>query len=121
MTRTPEIVARFFNAMQRGKAAEADMAALFAEDAVYVEPFSGAPQIHMGLDAILATMRGGWDFNPPDMRIEVESASVDGTEISVDWTCISSALPGGRGSGTNRFSVIDGVIMRLETILRMPK
>jgi hypothetical protein len=120
MTETPEIVTRFFNAMQRGKAAESDMAALFAEDAVYVEPFSGAPQIHIGRDAILATMRGGWDFNPPDMRIEVDSVSVDGGEIMVDWTCISSALPGGRGSGTNRFSIADGAIVRLETKLRMP-
>jgi hypothetical protein len=35
-----------------------------------------------------------------------------------DWTCYSSALPGGAGRGTNRFTFKDGKIARLITTFR---
>lgn len=35
------VINRFFAAMQSGATSEAEMMALFADDAVYVEPFSG--------------------------------------------------------------------------------
>lgn len=35
------LVERYFRAMQRGQEGEEELVALFAEDAVYVEPFSG--------------------------------------------------------------------------------
>lgn len=117
MPKTPETVAAFFRAMQTGQAAEADMKALFAPDATYIEPFSGAPKTHKGRDKIIATMRAGWKFNPPDMRITLDDVSVDGEIAVVHWTCYSSALPGGKGSGINRFTFRNGLIAKLETTL----
>lgn len=114
----PERTARdFFLAMQTGASAEADMMALFAEDAVYVEPFTGSPVAHQGKDAIRQVMRQGWAQPLPDMRIEVDRLSIDGNRIVAEWTCYSRGLPGGRGRGTNVFTVRDGRIVRLETTL----
>lgn len=115
MSRTPETVTRFFQAMQRGSAAENDMAALFAEGATYVEPFSGKPQSHVGKKAIMETMRAGWQYPLPDMTISIDEVNVEGHDVAVKWTCKSPALPGGQGKGLNRFTLRDGLIERLET------
>ncbi len=117
MTKAPDTVVRFFRAMQSGAAAEADMRALFAPDAVYVEPFSGSLQTHKGRDEILATMTAGWKWNPPDMTIDIDHVSVDGVELTVHWTCRASTLPDGKGTGVNRFTLKDGLIVRLVTTL----
>ena len=93
------------------------MRALLAHDAVYVEPFTGSPQTHVGRDKILATMSAGWAWNPPDMTIEIDHVSVDGPELVVHWTCRASNLPGGKGTGVNRFTLRDGLIVRLVTTL----
>jgi uncharacterized protein (TIGR02246 family) len=117
MTKAPDTVVRFFRAMQSGTAAEADMRALFAADATYVEPFSGSPQTHKGRDKILEAMSAGWKWNPPDMTIEIDHVSVDGDEVVVQWTCHASTLPGGKGTGVNRFTLKDGLVVRLVTTL----
>lgn len=111
-------IGRFFAAMQA--ASEQDMAALFADDAVYVEPFTGAVREHVGREAILATMRAGWAVPLPDMRIEVDRVDATGDTVVARWTCHSPALPGGKGSGTNVFWLVDGRIRRLETTLEAP-
>jgi ketosteroid isomerase-like protein len=115
MNQEQHLVALFFRAMQAGAAAEADMEALFAFDAVYVEPFSGAPRTHTGRAAIMAAMREGWTDPLPDMTISMDRVDVAGDEIVVAWTCRSPALPGGAGRGVNRFTLRDGKIRRLET------
>lgn len=117
MSKTPDAIAMFFRAMQSGAAAAKDMEALFAADAVYVEPFSGKPTEHRGRDAIMRTMRAGWAHPLPDMTISMDRIDVRGGDITVAWTCRSPALPGGAGRGTNHFTVRDGKITRLETTL----
>jgi hypothetical protein len=112
---TPEIVGRFFSAMQTGAASEAEMMSLFAEDAIYVEPFSGRARTHRGKAAIRDTLAEGWRNPLPDMSLSVDQVAVDGAEVTAHWTCRSPALPGGKGSGVNRFTLKDGLIVRLET------
>ena len=115
MSETPAPIASFFAAMQTGAAAEADMAALFADDATYIEPFSGAPAMHQGRLEIMKAMRAGWATPLPDMTISLDTVHVEGGEVRVAWTCRSPALPGGAGRGVNRFTLRGGKIVRLET------
>lgn len=89
--------------------------ALFAEDAVYVEPFSGSPRTHRGKPAICAVMQAGWKAPLPAMSIDVDRVDVDGPVVRAQWTCRSPALPGGRGRGENTFTLHQGRIIRLET------
>jgi ketosteroid isomerase-like protein len=113
----PEIIGRFFNAMQTGAASEAQMMALFANDAVYVEPFTGAPARHVGKAAVREALSAGWSHPLPDMTITVDDVEVDGPTVTARWTCRSPALPGGQGSGVNVFTLKDGLIASLETRL----
>jgi hypothetical protein len=78
--------------MQTGASAEAEMMALFADDAEYVEPFSGRVVTHRGKAAIRGVMRQGWSRPLPDMRIEVDRLHFEGDTIVVGWTCYSAAL-----------------------------
>lgn len=120
MTLIPKEIANFFTAMQAGRAGSDEMAAVFADDAVYIEPFSGQPQRHQGKPAIMAAMARGWDYPLPDMRIQIDRVESSGTDIRVRWTCLSSGLPGGRGQGVNRYRMqADGRIAELETTLEM--
>jgi len=112
---TDKTISRFFAAMQGGATAEAEMMSLFADDATYVEPFTGALRTHRGRDAIRKTMQAGWETPVPDMRIEVDRVEVDGATVRARWTCYSPGLPGGKGSGENVFTLRDGKIERLET------
>jgi hypothetical protein len=113
-----QIIERFFHAMLGGSTAEEEMRVLFAEDATYVEPFSGAPRMHEGREAILATLRQGWQTPLPKMRIEIERVDLEGGKLRALWTCHSPALPGGYGRGENLFSLNkQGQIQRLETRL----
>lgn len=110
---------RFFAAMQSGAAAEQEMMSLFSEDAVYVEPFGGAPRTHEGKPAIRRALAEGWKTPLPQMRIQVDRVDIDGPVVRARWTCMSPALPGGKGLGENTFTVRDGRIVRLETRLIM--
>lgn len=115
MTDNRQTLDRFFAAMQAGGSAEAEMMALFAEDATYVEPFSGRPRTHRGKEAIRKVMREGWANPLPQMRIEVDRLAVDGASMRAEWTCYSPGLPDGKGRGENLFELRDGAIARLET------
>lgn len=118
MTNVPSEISNFFLAMQAGSAGDATMEGLFAANAVYEEPFTGAVQRHQGVAAIMATMRPGWANNPPDIHIAIEGAEAAGSEVNVDWVCYSKALPGGVGRGTNRFTLDGGKIVKLVTTFR---
>jgi SnoaL-like domain len=120
VTHIPFQIANFFAAMQAGRAAATEMEAAFAEDALYIEPFSGQVQRHRGRAAIMQAMARGWDYPLPEMRIRIDHAETAGPEIRIRWTCLSPGLPGGRGSGTNRYRMRpDGLIAELETVLEM--
>jgi ketosteroid isomerase-like protein len=116
---SPQLVARFFEAMQAAGTQEAEMLQLFAEDAVYIEPFTGQRREHVGKAAIREAMVMGWKFPLPEMRIEVDRITTDGQTVRADWTCYSPGLPNGRGAGTNEFTLRAGLIVRLETRLRV--
>jgi hypothetical protein len=115
MADLPFQIANFFTAMQAGRAGGAALSDLFAEDAVYEEPFSGAPQRHSGRTAVMAAMARGWEQPLPEMRIAIDRAETQGNVIELQWTCYSPALPGGKGQGRNRFVMRDGLIAELVT------
>ena len=82
--------------------------AMFAEDAVYSEPFSGSTEPHGRPEASVAAFAAS------------RSVDFDHAKISVRSTCISKAIPGGEGSGMNVFEFRDGKIASLVTTLDMP-
>jgi len=105
---------RYFAAMRQGRDAETDMMALFADDAVYIEPFSGGAEPAEGKAAILARLRGGWEAPLPDMELDVRSVDVQGSHATSQWECRSSAFPAPvQGRDTYEFDA-NGLIVRLE-------
>lgn len=118
MTQVPIEVSNFFLAMQAGRTSVDAIAACFAEDAVYEEPFTGTARTHRGRDAVMKAMALGWEMPMVDTRIRIDNASTSDGEIHIEWTCFSPSLPGGKGQGLNRFNLKDGRIVRLITTLR---
>ena len=116
----PVEIANFFLAMQLGKSGATALQETFLPNAVYEEPFTGEPRQHTGIDAIMAAMAMGWEMPMEDTRIEVTRVAVDGGQVHVNWTCHSPSLPGGKGSGLNRFTLEDGKIAHLITTLDGP-
>lgn len=116
MTHMPLEITNFFLAMQAGPPGLDRLKAMFTSDATYTEPFSGAGG-HRGPDAIAAAFDGSRTDAFDDAVIELGAVSVSGTTITVDWTCISQAIPGGQGSGRNVFEMRDGKIASLITTL----
>jgi len=117
MISVPLEISNFFLAMQAGAAGADALAACFAENAVYEEPFTGEMRRHEGRDAVMAAMAMGWDTPMPDMRIRIDHAETDGGVIHLAWTCFSPAIPGGSGKGRNRYVMRDGLIVELITTL----
>jgi ketosteroid isomerase-like protein len=110
------IVERYFKAMQRGPGGEDDLLALFADDAVYVEPFGGDQAPHVGTAEIRAWLKASWDSAPPELVLRVDRVQVDGDQVQADWTCTSPALPE-PVRGVDRYTIRGGRIARLETRL----
>lgn len=117
MTIPPPAVSEFFRCMQAGAPSAEAMMALFTEDAVYVEPFTGTAQTHRGATAIRAAMTPAWQQPLPAMTITIDRVELDGETVRAEWTCRSPALPGGAGRGVNVFTLHAGRIVRLETTL----
>jgi ketosteroid isomerase-like protein len=109
-----ETVQRYFHAMQRGPEGDAELAELFADDAVYVEPFSGGT--HVGRDAIMRWIEGSRAQAPPDLRVRVERVEVVEQVVEAAWVCESPAFAR-PARGRDRFTVADGRIVRLESEL----
>jgi ketosteroid isomerase-like protein len=107
---------RFYKAMQHGPDGVDALIDLLAEDAVYVEPFSG--RTHRGratIRAFLVQSQG----QLPDVRIIVDRISVEGDTVTTEWTCESSAFAT-PSRGRDEFTIRDGKIERLETTLLEP-
>lgn len=94
MNRPREVVDQYFRCMQDGAAAADALFALFADDAVYTEPFSGSVRTHRGRAAIEACLRGSWQATPPDLVLTVDRVDVDGDTVTSLWTCTSPVFPG---------------------------
>ena len=87
-----DLIDRYFAAMRRGPAAEADLLALFDRDALYSEPFSGLEEPARGVEAIRARFRQGWASPPPDMELDVLEVTVNDDQATTDWECRSPAF-----------------------------
>jgi len=108
-----EVVDAYFDAMKAGASRVDDLLGLFADDAVYIEPFSGESRTHEGLSAISDTIRTSMKNPPPDMTLEVNRVDVDGDVVRSEWTCNSPIFPGPM-HGVDRCTVKAGRIHRLE-------
>jgi hypothetical protein len=120
MSNMPLEIANFFLAMQAGPSGADLLGSLFAEEAVYSEPFSGLAEPHRGRNAILAAFAASRTDDFDDAVINLGAVEVDGETITVKWTCYSQAIPGGSGSGKNVFTLSGGKIVSLVTTLDMP-
>jgi ketosteroid isomerase-like protein len=111
-----DTVDKYFSAMQRGADARDELLSLFSDDAVYVEPFTGRTRTHAGRDAIRRELERSQAQAPPDLRLVVDSLSIDGETVETDWTC-ESPLFERPARGRDRFTIRDGRIARLETAI----
>ncbi|MCB9676300.1 MAG: nuclear transport factor 2 family protein [Alphaproteobacteria bacterium] len=109
-----DLVQRYYDAMRAGPDGHEALLALFAEDAVYVEPFSGAERTHRGHAAIRAMLRDSQADAPPDLVLVVHRIEVDAGGVFADWSCSSPVFPA-PVHGTDRYVLRDGRIARLET------
>ena len=81
-------------AMQLGPAGEATILDLFADDGVWVEPYTGTRREHAGKEAIRAALREMWrQPAPPGFRITTDRLHAEGADVRVDWTCQSADFP----------------------------
>ena len=115
-----KIVENLFKAMQAGPAGEDDMMALFADDAVFTEPFSGEPKTHTGKDAIRASFQDMWREPAPELKLMLDRVDLDGQNIRAEWTCTSAIFPTPM-RGYDVFTIAGGKIAKLEiTVTEMP-
>ncbi len=88
-----EIIDSYFRAMRQGPSGQADLLALFADEAVYHEPFVAPETPAIGRQAIGDRLRTAWEDPPPDMQLDVLQVDVDGSRAEVHWECRSPAFP----------------------------
>jgi hypothetical protein len=112
------LVELYVAAMQRGPDGHVALAGLFAEDGVYIEPFSGTGP-HVGPDAIRAYLLAAADQAPTQFQLIVERLDVAAGRAVVHWRCESPAFAT-PSRGTDTFDVRDGLIVRLQTMLTQP-
>lgn len=108
-----DVVKAYFEAMRLGEEAAEDLLALFAEDATYIEPFSGAQLTHVGKAQIEAQLRRGWQTAPPDLTLVVDRIDVEGQVVTSHWTCTSPVFPHPM-KGRDVATVRDGLIRCLD-------
>jgi len=109
---TRNLVDGYYAAMRRGPEAEADMMALFADDIVYVEPFTSPDEPAVGIEAVRARLRLGWETPLPEMELDVVSIEIQGDTATTQWECRSPALPV-PARGTDTYTFAGGKISRL--------
>lgn len=108
-----DVIEAYFNAMRQGAAAEQDLLALFAPDAVYIEPFSGITEPALGVEQIRDRFRQGWAIPLLDMELDILEMVVDGPNATATWECRSPGLPG-PARGRDLYEIRNGLITRLE-------
>ena len=117
MSTMPLEITNFFLAMQAGPHGIDLLKDMFTADATYSEPFSGSAEPHQGPEAIASAFSASRSDAFNDAVINLGSVEVSGETITVEWTCISEAIPGGRGRGKNIFQMSGGKIVSLITTL----
>jgi hypothetical protein len=111
-----KVVEALFKAMQMGPAGEADMMALFTDDATFIEPFSGSVQTHNGTEAIRKSFKEMWHEPPPDIKLILDRVDLDGQQVRAEWTCTSPVFPKPM-KGYDLFTIDSGKINRLEIVV----
>ena len=99
------VIGAYFAAMRRGASAETDLLALFAPDAVYIEPFSGVPGAAVGIDQIRDRFRQGWNNPLPDLELEILKLVIDGQHATTTWECRSPGLPRTSAGSGSRYEI----------------
>ena len=115
-----KLIERYFQAMRTGAIASDDIVDLFAEEAVYVEPFSGEPTAHVGRQAIRQSFIESQKNAPVDMTLTLDQVDVDSNCIRSVWTCTSPAIAEPM-RGQDLWTIRDGEILRLETSFLQPE
>jgi ketosteroid isomerase-like protein len=115
------LVETYLKSMQRGPSGLDDLVSVFADDAVYVEPFSGngRPAEHRGKAVIRQFFQGSLPRNPPDFTVTLNRLVLDGEQLRADWTCTGSMFPGPM-RGYDLYTIRNGKVARLETYLAPP-
>ncbi|MGE0686960.1 MAG: nuclear transport factor 2 family protein [Dehalococcoidia bacterium] len=109
------LVESYFRAMQAGLSGENELIELFADDAVYIEPFTPpAGGTHEGKTAIADWIRGPGRQRPDDLKVTVNRIDVDAGKVRSEWTCTSATFPA-PVTGTDVYEVRNGKIARLES------
>ena len=119
MSDSRSVPEKLYASMEKGINAFEEVVGLFADNAVYIEPFTGQPAEHTGRKAIEAFFDDGLKKNPPELSIEIERIDIDGETVTTNWVCKSPAIPA-PVRGTDKFTIRDGRILRMETTLDAP-
>lgn len=109
-------IERYLAAMQAGPGGIDDLIGLFDDDAVYVEPFSGQPQVHTGKTEIRAFFKRALEQEMRDARLTLQRLDIDGDRLRSEWTCYVPVMQA-ELRGFDLLSLRDGRIVRLETNL----
>ena len=108
------VVERYMALMQVGPGGVDDLVGLFADDAVYVEPFMGAPHVHSGKAEIRAFFQNALDQNLRGARLRLDRLDMDGDRLRSEWACEVPAFNAPM-RGFDVLTLRDGRIARLET------
>jgi ketosteroid isomerase-like protein len=109
-----ELIESYFQAMRTGAIASDAILDLFADEAVYIEPFGGAPTEHVGKDAIRRSFVESQRHAPADMTLTLDQVEVEHNCIRSVWTCMSPTFAQPM-RGQDLWTIRGGKIYRLET------
>lgn len=114
-----ETLTRYFKAMQHGPDGLAELISLFTDDAVYLEPFTPGGGRHVGREQIGKWLADSQRHAPPSLALTIDRVDAREDEVDVTWTCTSPAFSQ-PSRGSDRFTLREGKIARLETTLTQP-
>src|SRR6266851_9625129 len=107
-------VERYLATMQTGPGGLDELVGLFEDDAVYVEPFAGQPQVHAGKAEIRAFFENALQQHLNGVRLTLDRLDLDVGRLRSEWTCEIPAFPGPM-RGFDLLTLREGRIVRLET------
>jgi ketosteroid isomerase-like protein len=108
------IVTQYLAAMQAGPSGIDGLVDLFDDTAVYVEPFSGQPQVHTGRAEIRAFFEAALEQHLRGVRLTLDRLDLDGERLRSEWTCEVPAFAAPM-RGYDLLTLREGRIARLET------
>ena len=112
-------VERYLAHMQAGPGGIEDLVSLFDDEAVYVEPFAGQPQVHTGKVEIREFFTHALDQHLRNARLTLDRLDIDGDQLRSEWTCHLPIMTAPL-RGFDMLKLRDGRILRLETTVTEP-